>query len=299
MASTKPKRLHRGDRVDATLVRGLDGMHLIIPAMLPNRTDNEAYIRELIDTEALDAYVEKKNAENPQYKYTMFQVILAAIGRTIEMRPRMNRFIMGDRYYDRRHISFSMIAKKAFSDNGAEGIAILRYEPESEKSSIDEMHDKLCNYTYALRKKEQTDSTTDTIDIITKMPTGLVHFVMRLLYRLDQRGHMPWAIAKDDPYNSTVWISNLGSIKLNAGYHHLTNWGSNSIFVVVGERHMHPFYDDAGNVTMKPSIEIGLTLDERIADGYYYSKTVRLLKHLLHNPELLDVPCKEMLNIEY
>ncbi len=299
MSNTKPKRQHRGDRVDATLVRGLDGMHLIIPSMLPNRTDNEAYIRELIDVTALEAYVAGKNAEAPAHRYTMFQVILSAVGRTLEMRPRMNRFIMGDRYYDRNHISFSLIAKKAFSDDGAEGIAILRYNPESEKSSLDEMHDKLCDYVYSLRKKEQTDSTTDTIDIITKMPTWLVHFFMRLLYRLDQHGRMPWAIAKDDPYNSTVWISNLGSIKLNAGYHHLTNWGSNSIFLVIGERHMHPCYDDEGNVTMKPSIEIGLTLDERIADGYYYSKTVKLLRHLLANPELLDTPCKEALNIEY
>ena len=161
------------------------------------------------------------------------------------------------------------------------------------------MHDKLCDYVYSLRKKEQKDSTTDTIDIITKMPTGLVHFFMRLLYRLDQRGHMPWPIAKDDPYNSSVWISNLGSIKLNAGYHHLTNWGSNSIFIVIGEKHLHPYYDEQGNVSMRPSIEIGLTLDERIADGYYYSKTVQLLKHLLANPGLLDTPCKEALNIEY
>lgn len=29
---------------------------------------------------------------------------------------------------------------------------------------------------------------------------------------------------------------------------------------------------------MKPSIDLGLTIDERIADGYYYAKTVRLLK---------------------
>jgi hypothetical protein len=37
-------------------------------------------------------------------------------------------------------------------------------------------------------------------------------------------------------------------------------------------------------------VEIGVTIDERIADGYYYSKTVRLLKYLLQNPELLEQP---------
>ena len=34
----------------------------------------------------------------------------------------------------------------------------------------------------------------------------------------------------------------------------------------------------------------GATIDERLADGYYYSKSVRLLKHLLQNPELLELP---------
>ena len=39
-------------------------------------------------------------------------------------------------------------------------------------------------------------------------------------------------------------------------------------------------------------LDLGLTLDERIADGYYYSKTVRLLKHLLQHPELLELPAR-------
>ena len=32
---------------------------------------------------------------------------------------------------------------------------------------------------------------------------------------------------------------------------------------------------------------------ERIADGYYYAKTVRLLKTLLENPQLLDEPLQK------
>ena len=48
---------------------------------------------------------------------------------------------------------------------------------------------------------------------------------------------------------------------------------------------------------MRDSIDLGLTIDERIADGYYYSKTVRLLRKLLTNPELLDRPLSE--KVEY
>ena len=53
------------------------------------------------------------------------------------------------------------------------------------------------------------------------------------------------------------------------------------------------FYDADGNVTMKETLDLGLTIDERVADGYYYSKTVRLLRTLLENPQLLDKPLQE------
>ncbi len=297
MESKKQSKRRRGDRIDAVRVRSLDGMHAIIPAMLPNRADNEAFIRELVDVTNLEKYVAEKNATNPEHHYSMFQVVLAAMGRTIAMRPRMNRFIKGGHYFDRNHISFSLIAKKAFSDDGAESIAILKYDPESEKSSINEMHDKLCAFVYDIRHHDKTDDTTGTIDLIVK--TGLTGFIMRLLAWLDDRGHMPRTLVEEDPYNSTVFISNLGSIHLNAGYHHLTNWGTNSVFIVVGEKHMHPYYDEAGNVTMHPAFEIGLTLDERIADGYYYSRTVKLFLALLANPWLLDTPCNEAIDVAF
>ncbi len=293
-----PKRRH-GDRRDATLVRGLDSMHVFMPIMLPNRADNEAFIQELVDMSAVEAYLQKKNAQNPEYKYTFFHVILAALSRTIEMRPRMNRFIIGNRYYDRNHITFSFIVKKAFSDNADESVMILKYDPTSEKAAIDMIHDKICDFVYSVRKSNKKDGTTDILDTLAKTPMWMRRLIVAILRSLDAHGHMPKDLANEDPYNSTVFISNLGSIKLNAGYHHLTNWGTNSVFVVIGEKHMQPFYAEDGTVTVKSALNLGLTLDERIADGYYYSKTIRLLKKFLAEPELLDIPSKEELNIEY
>ena len=293
-----PKR-RRGDRRDATLVRDLDSMHVFMPIMMPNRTDNEAFIQELVDMSAVEAYLERRNAQSPAYKYTFFHVILAALARTVELRPRMNRFIIGNRYYDRNHITFSFIVKKAFSDNADESVMILKYDPASEKPAIDMIHDKIADFVYSVRKGDKKDGTTDILDTLAKTPMWMRRLIVAILRSLDAHGHMPRDLAADDPFNSTVFISNLGSIKLNAGYHHLTNWSTNSVFVVVGEKHMQPFYGEDGSVTVKPALNLGLTLDERIADGYYYSKTIRLLKKLLAEPELLDIPSKEELTIDY
>ena len=40
-------------------------------------------------------------------------------------------------------------------------------------------------------------------------------------------------------------------------------------------------------------IEDPITGRGRLADGYYYSKTIRLLKTLLENPELLETPANQ------
>lgn len=85
---------------------------------------------------------------------------------------------------------------------------------------------------------------------------------------------------------------------MKGGYHHLANWGTNSIFVTVGQTKKHPFYDEEGNATNKNSVDLGLTVDERIADGYYYSKTVKLLKYLLEHPALLEIPAGETVDFK-
>ena len=49
-------------------------------------------------------------------------------------------------------------------------------------------------------------------------------------------------------------------------------------------------YDAQGNGQVREVLPLGITLDERIADGYYYSGTVALVKELLSHPELLELP---------
>ena len=39
---------------------------------------------------------------------------------------------------------------------------------------------------------------------------------------------------------------------------------------------------------MRDSVELGITIDERLADGFYYAKTMKLLQKLIENPELLE-----------
>ena len=47
-----------------------------------------------------------------------------------------------------------------------------------------------------------------------------------------------------------------------------------------------PGWRDAARAlpAVRGQLDLGLTIDERLADGYYYSKSVRLLQYLLEHP---------------
>lgn len=281
----KQKR-RRGDRRDGYLIRDIDPMHFFMAYLYRNRADNEAYISERIDLTNINAYLEKKNAGRTESPYTMFQVILAAFIKTVVLRPKMNRFIQGRRIYQRNEIVAAFVVKKHFNDESHEALAFLRFD---ENATIDAEHDAIVREINTCRS-DKPDESTDFMEKLMKLPRPIVSIIVWLVMRLDYYGRVPKDIVGSDPAYSSVWFSNVGSIKLKCGYHHLANWGTNSVFCLIGEKKMSPFHDDEGNVTMKETVELGLTIDERIADGYYYSSTIRLLKKLLQNPELLELP---------
>ncbi len=286
------QKKHRGDRADAVWLRDVDGMHAFVPLLYPNRADNEAYIRESFDLEAVNAYLAKKNAEREargdDFKYTLFHVLVAAMLKAVVLRPKLNRFITNGKIYMRRELSAAFVVKKHFNDESEEGLAFLHADVND---TFETLHEKLRALIYPVKSGEG-DKSSDAMDLISKAPFPLTRAVVSVTRLLDRKGLAPDMLIGSDPAYSSVFFTNLGSIKLNCGYHHLTNWGTNSVFVVVGETKKAPYYDEKGKATMKDTVELGLTIDERIADGYYYARTIDLIRKILANPEVLDLPLK-------
>ena len=280
-----------GDRKDGKLIREIDSMHYIMPLMFPNRCDNEAFIRLTVDLTNAEEFLKMKNAQNPEYKYNIFQIILTAMLKTIKQRPKMNYFIANENMYERNDLTAAFTVKKIFSDNGGEALARINARDDD---NLDSIHNEIFRQVSFCRS-EKKDASTESMDFVQKIPCK--HLIGKVVRFLDRHGWMPSSMIATDPYQCSVVLSNLGSIGLDAGYHHMTNWGTNSVFCAIGLMKKRPFYDDDGNVSMRQSIELGLTIDERIADGYYYSKTVKLLKHLIENPELLEKPLNEKVEL--
>ena len=285
----------RGDRRDGKLLRDLDSLHFITGIIYPNRCDNEAFISERVDLTNINKYLEEKNAKNaqlaaegkaPDYKYNLFQLIVTSLLRTLYLRPKMNRFIVNGNFYQRNEVSASFVVKKLFADNGAEALAFLH---SKEDDTLDTVHQKIYDQVAKRRSDDdKEDSSTDSMDILNKLPRWISKTAVHFIMWLDKHGWVPQSMIATDPYYSSVVISNLGSIKMKSGYHHLTNWGTCSMILLIGEMKDRPFFKEDGTYEMKPSVDLGLTIDERLADGYYYSKTLKLIRKLLENPELLE-----------
>lgn len=276
-----------GDRRDATKVRRMDSMHYIMPLMYPNRCDNEAFISETIDLTNAMEWLERRNAAKPEYKYNVFQLIVTAMLKTITLRPQLNRFYANYNLYQRNEVSVAFTIKKQFRDESDEGLAFIHAKPTD---TIDAVHDEIYRQVSYVRYKGK-DKSTESMDFIQKLPfKKLIGAGARFL---DRRGWMPKSVIATDPYQSSVVLANLGSIKLHAGYHHLTNWGTTSVFVVIGEIKPRKLLCADGEERVCTSVDVGLTVDERISDGFYCSRAVQLLRKLLEHPELLERPLEE------
>ena len=287
----------RRDRYDRIFLKNLDSMHVIMPYIMPRRCDNEAVLDVVIDITAVNEYLARKHAGSPDFKYTWFHVIAAALAKTIILRPKMNWFISGYRMYERRDIVVTFNVKRTFEDHSEEVIAKFTVDRDG-GSLTEQVHDYVRDTVRAVRQEGKNDGATDKMNILKYLPRPLLKFFFWALRRLEYHGYYPRAFRHDDPCYSSVYISNLGSIKMNADYHHLFESGTISFFVVINEKKMRPIFHDDGTYEMKDTIKLGLTIDERIADGYYFAKSLRLLNHLLQNPDLLDLDASAPVVVE-
>ena len=122
---------------------------------------------------------------------------------------------------------------------------------------------------------------------------------IRIIRYLDFWGINPRFLTDGDPNYTSIFLSNLGSIKCPAVYHHLNNYGTNSMMITIGTLHKDPVLMPDGTSEIRDVIELGATLDERIADGFYFARSLKLVKHIFENPELLDQPLGESCDFQY
>ena len=284
----KNKKKNWGDHVDGSLVRDTDAFHTYFAYLAPNRADAEVWIKEEIDVTELLKYIQRKNIDDPSFKTTVFHALLMSIAKTIYHRPILNRFIRNGKYYQRNNISVSFVAKKKFADDGEEALVVINV---TDDMNIDDISSKVIGDVKLTRETGGNDAD-DILRILQKLPGFMLKLVMIVIRFLDRHGKLPRFYYELDPNFSSVLVANLGSIKIDAPYHHLNNFGSNSVMMTIGEIHKAPLVNANNEIEIRDVVNIGITLDERVGDGFYFSRSVSLFKEIIAHPERLDEPIK-------
>lgn len=271
-------------RRDAKIVKDINGMFQLMLDLKPNRCDSDVFINQKMDVTKLVNYIEKKKEEGKEITY--FHAFLTAIGKTFYNRPKLNRFIANRHVYEHNDVIISFVAKVSFDDRSEE---IMVMVPIEEYDNIDTISKKVKIKVDSIRnKKAIKEGANNALDVIGKLPNIIRVPLMGLFQWMDKKDLLPSSLIKDNLYYSSIIVSNLGAIKCGAIYHNLTNFGTCSSLATMGEIKKVEVINDKGKKEIRSICEFGINLDERIADGYYFAKSVQLLQYIFDNPDLLD-----------
>ena len=284
-----------GDRKDAKRVKNITGMQQIMLDIKPNRSVSDVYINNEMDLTKLCEYVENKKKENSEITY--FHAFVTAIGKVIYNRPKLNWFVANRHIYEHNDIVISFVAKMAFNDNSEEMMILV---PIDSNDNINTISKKIKDKVESIRKSKEVskEGANSAIDTLGKLPNPIRIPIVGVLKWCDKKGILPLSLVNDNLYYSSMIVSNLGSIGCGAIFHNITDFGACSSLLTMGEIKTKVELDEKGKPITKKVCEFGINLDERIADGYYFAKSLQLLQYIFDNPSLLEGSASDKIIIE-
>ena len=109
-------------RPDGTRVKEASTIVSALPYVMPRRYDAQNFITEYADMEVLRRYIQEKRREGVRIPY--MTLILAAYFKAYQENPKINRFIMNSKIYQRNHFCVSFVILKTRADGRADETSI-------------------------------------------------------------------------------------------------------------------------------------------------------------------------------
>ncbi len=276
-----------GFRSDGKKVKNASLLFRIMPHIMKTREDSQVYFSQDVPIKYMDAYIDKKAEEGIKLSY--MHIIYAAIVRTIAERPWLNRFVMDGRTYNRNSIFISLTIKKTLEDGAPETVIKLEF---TGKENIFEIKEKLEQSIIKNKDIKMKNSMDKLVIALEKTPNFILKLVVGFFKILDKYGILPKKIIELSPFHTSAFLTNVGSLGIDAIYHHLYNFGTTSLFFAMGKKKKDFIHEDEEIVEEK-CISIAFVGDERICDGYYYANSFKLFNRYIKKPELLEKSVEE------
>ena len=245
---------HDGRRVDVHPYRRM------MPFLMRGRNESAVYFEHELDVARALPWLEQRKA-------SLFALVLHALAATLHDRERLNRFTVKRKTYQRDGVLLSFAAKKKLSDDAPLATVKRRFE---RGETFDTLATSLADDLSAARSDAPSQIDRE-LSILLRLPGFLLAFLIWMLDGLYARGLAPRSLVDTDPMYASAFVANLGSVELDAAYHHLYEHGNCPLFVTIGRIR-------DGKVTLK------FTFDERVEDGLYAAQSLKLFAQRVEDP---------------
>ena len=272
-------------RKGARLLKTLSPYDSLLCHVMTKRSDAQVYFTDYVDCAPIDEYIKKVETENG-VRLSYLDVVNAALIRVYAKMPALNRFVMNGRIFANNDIKIAMAMKKSMRDDGGSTTVKVSFTGHENILEVQEMFQK------ELWKNKEADSSNSTdklMETLMSLPTPLLRIIVAILKWLDTISALPQSLLDALPFHSSIFVTYLKSIGIRGIYHHIYDFGTIGMFMCIGKEQYMPVVDKKTlEVKGAKMLELKVVCDERICDGLYHARAMRLIRKILENPEQLS-----------
>jgi len=267
------------NRNDGTLATDVAPFRRVMQFIMPTRTESAVYYEQELDLTRAQKFIDQYNACHAR-PITVFHLLMWATTRALHERPRMNRFVVGKRVYQRHGVWISYAAKKKLADGSPLVVLKRQFDPAwSFQHLVDFIHGDV-----KVGRSDQLTHMDKEFNLLLKLPGLLLSLGLMIVKWLDAMNLLPASFIRGDTQYASLFVANLGSVKLESAFHHLFEYGNCPLFAALGHTKRVVAVDDDGAFTSKLVCSVKYTFDERIEDGLYCAQSLELVRKMVEDP---------------
>jgi pyruvate dehydrogenase E2 component (dihydrolipoamide acetyltransferase) len=244
--------------------------------------DSKIYGTVDLDVTELEKYITAKRKDG--IKTTLTYLLTLIIGRAIRQEvPELNTFVKRGKIIQREQVDATVSVLLPGGQMGS-----IKIE-NTDKLTAEELSAEIGKEIAQTRKGNENE-TMQSKNMLSSVPWPFRNW----LFKLYRTATIYWGISVPgigldaNSFGSYV-ISNIGSVGLDTGYAALLPSSNISFVMVLGNVMKKPVVIN-DKIVIRRIMAISATLDHRVVDGSHGGKMFRVIKHLIKNPELLDLP---------
>lgn len=265
-------------RPDGVLLSSVHPYRQVMNHILPTQSHSWVLFDSAVDAEPLLAFIAR---ERQVERCDVMHCVAAAAAMALHSTPELNRFVVGQRIYQRYKHRLTFAVKRDRLDVSSK-VATVMLDVPPELPFVE-----LCRRMNKRTQRERSDVRTEQdqkLEQLLRIPRPLLNAGVRLSRWADAHNLLPRQVIDDDPLFASVIITSLGSLGLAAAYHHLFDWGNCPFVITIGKIEARPVARGQ-QVLVRQQLPLRVTLDERIADGALAARGLARLVEVLESPE--------------